>query len=52
MQCMMKVDDKYSCNNPVWTCRYCSNRGCQNSQCRNQGFDQGRCLACGRSSAT
>lgn len=52
MQCMMKDENNRSCGYVVWTCKYCNARGCQHTTCRNQNFDQSRCLSCGSTSAT
>lgn len=52
MQCMMPDENNRSCGYMVWTCKACGARGCQNRKCRNQNFDQSRCLSCGKTSAT
>lgn len=47
MQCMMKDHNNNICNNPIRICRTCAARGCRNPTCRNQNFDQSRCMKCG-----
>ncbi len=49
-QCQAPKGGVRVCNQQEFRCRECGNRGCGNTECKNQGFERGtgRCLKCGK----
>jgi DNA-directed RNA polymerase subunit RPC12/RpoP len=43
----MKLSNGRACNEMVYQCGDCGAHGCKNDECRNQGFQDMRCLRCG-----
>lgn len=35
------------CSKPIFRCERCGATGCENKECKNQKFSNGRCTICG-----
>jgi len=50
MACPGKKKNGFPCLTTLYRCKSCGNVGCDHTyhECSNQGFQQGRCMKCGK----